>query len=74
MTAQELKDKFDREFGLSKNWPSCYTVDAETYGYCCQAIFDSRANIHMEGYRLSIWVGPSNGLMFKNIELILENK
>lgn len=39
MTANELRNKFNNEFGLSE-WPKTYEVDAETYGNVCQCIFD----------------------------------
>jgi hypothetical protein len=70
MTAIELRLFFNRYFGLNQ-WPKTYKVDAETYGYCCQLVFDKMN----QGYnKRTIKVGESGGLMFKGVELILENE
>lgn len=41
MTSNELRHKFNTEFGL-KSWPKTYEVDVETYGNVCQEIFNAR--------------------------------
>lgn len=70
MKADELRIFFNTYFGLN-NWPRTYTVDAETYGYCCQLIFDKMD----QGYNeRTIHVGEHGCLMFKGVELILEYK
>jgi len=79
MTANELYRKFADEFGFNK-WPKTYEVDAETYGYVCQSVFHW-ASMHQdrviwsseeEGELIAISLGPNNGIMFKNVELILK--
>jgi len=39
MTAQELRQYLNTVYGFNP-WPDSLIVDAETYGYVCQAIFD----------------------------------
>ena len=78
MTADELRKRFNELFGLNK-WPDKYGVDAETYANCCQAVFthseESATELYQEDNRVitiaRIALGPNNGLMFKNVELIL---
>lgn len=75
MTANELHAYFNRVFGMNEQWPKTFEVDADTYGNCCQAIFNSFALVHDVGHNCdlySIALGPSRGLMFKNVELILK--
>lgn len=75
MTAQELKNKLDNEFGFNK-WPDTYEVDADTYANCCQFAFDNPRIF--QGYgpnyvSITIALGRlHNGIMFKNVELILK--
>ena len=79
MTADQLRNKFNEEFGLNP-WPRSFEVDAETYANCCQFVFD---NTKIEDLAMMtakedvlfriIAIGPNKGLMFKNIELILKN-
>lgn len=80
MTAQELRNKLNDEFGIHKLWPKTYEVDVETYGYCCQEIFN-----WLVGHRLPVVIGrdsnyyhislgPNKGLMFKNVELIIKKE
>jgi hypothetical protein len=79
MTANELIGYFNEKFGL-KEWPKTYEVDAETYGYCCQAVFDWTVKNYLYnmipgvGFLVEIKLGQNNGLMFKNAELILKRK
>lgn len=80
MTANELRNHFNRTFGLRERlWPTTFEVDAETYGNCCQAVFDAELErqfpsvLQME-FRLEIALGPNNGLMFKNVELLIKGK
>lgn len=80
MTADELIRKFNDEFGVHNPWPSQFEVDPETYSNCCQAVFDwavrnkYEIDFHYIGVNnakvYGIALGPNNGLMFKNIELI----
>lgn len=80
MKAAELKEKLNNELGYNP-WPKSYEVDAETYGNCCQDVFNSTtftdwANI--TGRKNILWrtlaLGPHNGLMFENVELILKRE
>jgi hypothetical protein len=74
MTIQELNRKLQSDYGIEKAWPRVYIVDAETYGNVCQAIFDNMSRfkeLSIEGWTVKIFVGESNGIMFKNIELLL---
>jgi hypothetical protein len=72
MTAQQLRDKLNREFGfIDRPWPRSIEVDADTYANCCQAIFDYvNENLNKQ---VSLGV-ENNGLIFKNIELIYRPK
>lgn len=75
MTARELAAAFGHQFGF-KDWPKKFEVDAETYGNVCQAVLDNALEIqfpdtHLAEFGLIIAVGPNNGIMFKNVELIL---
>ena len=79
MTANELRQYFNNAFGMERPWPKSWEVDAETYGYCCQEVFDWNVNKHLyilipgEGYELTrVVIGLNNGLIFKGVELILK--
>lgn len=81
MNSDELVRHFNTVFGIRHPWPQTYIVDAETYGYCCQAVFDNTVkrlsefledNTFVNTYAISL--GHNNGIMFKNVELILEKK
>ena len=69
MKTEELKSKFNNEFGLGE-WPKTYEVDHETYAFCCQAVFNWI--VEHKYYPIIIELGPNNGLMFKNVELLLK--
>ncbi len=76
MTADELHRLLNDLYGRTKPWPKYREVDAETYANVCQEIFDNliktypRADNHVY-----IALGPlTNGIMFKNVELILVKK
>jgi hypothetical protein len=84
MTTEELRIKFNNEFGLGK-WPETYEVDTETYANICQSIFEHQAktvnmywDVIEDGEQkpdiktVAISLGRSNGIMFKNVELILK--
>jgi hypothetical protein len=85
MTTDELHKLFNEEFGLN-SWPITYEVDHETYANVCQSIFIHNAkdaklfwdNIENRKAKsdlkaISILIGEHNGIMFKNVELILCN-
>jgi len=79
MTAEELNQIFNNKYGLEKEWPKIYPVDAETYGNICQAFFtwaiesENEEIVWKDGNStlIRLALGPNNGLMFKNVELIL---
>ena len=86
MTTSELRRLFNNEFGLQE-WPLTYEVDHETYANVCQSIFEhqtesnslywssiedgeKKPDIHVIG----VSIGLANGIMFKNVELILKKR
>lgn len=78
MTAQELISHFNRVYGIEKEWPKTYEVDAVTYANCCQFLFDEASDHVVFEYEnfvsKQISLGKVNrGLMFKNVELILKS-
>lgn len=73
MTSGELRNIFN-EFELGK-WPKTYEVDHETYANVCQEVFNSHFLNEVEYYKgrsIRISLGSNNGIMFKDIELILK--
>lgn len=79
MTADELVSYFNRVFGLKTRWPKTFEVDAITYANCCQAIFNHIAKNGEAEILSNDWIlyritlgKQTNGLMFKNVELILK--
>ena len=73
MTADELAHLFNTEFGLHDQWPRSYKVDGDTYANVCQRIFEYA--IKTGPYReITIFIGPNNGIIFKNVELILTHE
>lgn len=77
MTANELIVKLQNEYGITKKWPDKYEVDAETYSNCCNFIFQYQMSMILVNTAfgrsiINIAIGPNQGLMFKNIELILK--
>jgi len=76
MKATELIKEFNDRYGITA-WPLAYPVDAETYANCCQYVFNKSTHIAILGLKNNhkiISLGPSNGLLFKNVELLLEKK
>jgi hypothetical protein len=78
MTAEEFITKLNNEYGM-KPWPIWLEVDHETYANCCQYVFHKMKEgrdlyFNWEGFenRVSVAIGPNEGLMFKNIELRLK--
>ncbi len=70
MTANELRQKLNHEYGFTK--PDHLDVDADTYANACQAIFDSVDEGDGEFVKETrVAFGINNGLMFHNVELIL---
>jgi len=71
MTAEQLIELFNNSFVLGK-WPDRYEVDANTYANACQFVFTRRGGNREVDGKVRISLGPNNGLMFKNVELIFE--
>jgi len=65
MTANELRHYFNENYGIHKEWPKTFEVDAETYENCYTEVLKwEDAN--------GIEIDTKNRLMFKNVELILK--
>lgn len=87
MTSNELRKLFNDKFGNEK-WPKTYEVDHETYANICQDIFDhhvqsktmfwdsvENAKDITDFQVIGIFLGlTKNGIMFKNVELILKSR
>jgi hypothetical protein len=77
MNSDELAAHFDNEFGLTE-WPKVYYVDAYTSASVCQAIFNWKVTEGFYAKRgtkevfIEVAIGPHNGIVFKNVELILD--
>lgn len=69
MTSNELRIQLNNTYGLGE-WPKSIIVDHETYANVCQDIFDNVVD-KKSGPWISITLGLNNGIMFKNVELIL---
>jgi len=81
MTSNELRSIFNKTYGLGE-WPKSFNVDHETYANVCQDVFNwyvknknevTKYSVHIEGEEtiIELSIGPNNGIMFKNVELIL---
>ena len=70
MTSDELIRQFNNNYGMHNGWPKTYEVDHETYANCCQAVFKRNVNRRW----IQVAIGKSNGLMFRDVELILEKR
>ena len=73
----ELIQYFNNAYGPGKEWPKQFEVSPLLYANVCQATFnylvEKEAVISHEGINLiSIAIGPNNGIMFKNVELIMK--
>lgn len=79
MTTSELYGLFNNTFGIG-SWPKTYDVDHETYANVCQTLFEWKAervfvnNIKDDMKWIEISIGANNGIMFKNVELILKSR
>jgi len=70
MTTEALVKIFNTEFGMSA-WPESYEVDYETYANVCVSVIKERTRYAING-RIVISIGPNEGIMLKNVELILK--
>lgn len=77
MNAKELNRHFVRTFGFNR-WPNTFEVDAETYGLICQDVFDHELTRQFPAvdveFKLKIAMGPHNGIMFRDVELLLKGR
>ena len=67
MTIEELLNHFNTNHGIVANWPESYEVDHETFANICDFYFHHE----IDGF-IKIFIGKNNGIMFKNVELILK--
>ena len=80
MTTSELAKELNNKFGLNF-WPKTYQVDHETYANVFQSVVNHLVDDIKLFFiwdnldkRVSISIGPNNGILFKNVELILINQ
>lgn len=74
MTADELREELNRKYGtFNKEWPDHLEVDPATYAYACQSVFENKLAQEDRSAvkRVTLSFGINNGIMFKNVELIL---
>jgi len=77
MNTNDLRKILNTLYEVNKEYPETYPVSPETYGNVCQDLFDHVSKIeghisdHVNGIvRIKIALGPNNGILFKNVELI----
>lgn len=84
MTTRELREIFNA-FGLN-SWPKTYEVDADTYGHVVHDMIEFKIKnkgmftdldmtengVPRDGKIVDLIVGPNNGILYKNVELILK--
>lgn len=68
MTTRELTTKLNDEYGITKPWPDTYEVDHDTYANVCQDVFTWVRRMQAPG----VAIGVHDGIMFKNVELLLK--
>jgi hypothetical protein len=76
---EELIAYLNNTYGIDKEWSREFEVSAELYGRVCQALIN-KAKADRDLYfnwiglvnAVSIAIGPHNGVMFKNVELIIK--
>ena len=73
MTVNEFIKHLNETYGLN-SWPVFVAVDAETYGHVCNHILKHVVNLGDLPTLRYVSVGPHNGIMFKNIELLLKQR
>lgn len=84
MTTNELREIFNA-FGFN-SWPKTYEVDADTYGHIVHDMIIHKIKnagmftdidmiengVPRDGKVIDFIVGPNNGILYKNVELILK--
>lgn len=75
-TPNELFNYFATTYGATP-WPQKYEVSPLLYARVCQAIINhivekEHVKVIGENFLIGLIIGPNNGLMFKNVELILK--
>ncbi len=74
MTEPELRNLLNDAWGIHDPWPPQLEVDADTYGHVCAVIFTKLQVRYTESRNyIKLSIGPNKGIMYKNIELILNN-
>jgi hypothetical protein len=76
MTVGELSARMNAAYGLNP-WPAKLEVDADTYANVSRYLFAHSRNTVGIGHGvklIEVYVGPNDGPMFKNVELILVNQ
>lgn len=82
MTADALARHFNQTFGLGE-WPQTYAVDFETYGHVAHTLLTrwyettGTAEIAIGDpgvVSICLSVGPHKQLLFKNVELIPQDR
>lgn len=76
---EELISYLNNTYGMEKKWPDQFEVSAELYGRVCHMLIkkareDRDLYFNWEGFRntVAIDIGPNDGVMFKNVELIIK--
>ena len=77
--AEELIQYFNNAYGLDKEWPKQFEVSAATYGKVCQMLINKAKedrDLYFNWYgfedKVSIAIGLNNGVIFKNVELLIK--
>lgn len=78
MTALELREHFNKEFGefAVSPWPPMYDVDPITYANVCHWTFLEKIrfdNRFRGTAQIQLHIGKNGGIMFKGVELILNH-
>lgn len=80
MTVVELRAHLNDIYGLDREWPKTFEVDAETYVSVFQEIVRNLLEIH-DCYHMATYIviemkfgKIENGLMYKGVELILRKQ
>ena len=79
LTVEQFTRMLNTNYGM-KEWPKELIVDAETYANCCQAVINHADEKDLGGFEtwfgfyrgVKIAIGNHNGIIFKNVELILK--
>ena len=86
MTTEQFRRMLNSNYGIKSAFPKEMLVDADTYANVCQAVFNRQVTENEDtlpitygdvdgpkGWCISLCLGVHNGIMFKNVELILKS-